>query len=177
MRNQYSELGLALLLAGAGLILTSYLLLHSMPIIALGISLVILGATSLVLGKTRPKIPPEVSSLLMETGLENIGSLLEKLGLKSKGVYLPSSLTGGKPRAVIPLHSNPQFPKITEPLAQRLIVSCGRDPEDMGIMVTTAGSNIINMLETKPGPSSEEMAGALYYHSGRNPGCCYRGQS
>jgi len=161
MRNQYSELGLALLLAGAGLIPTSYLLLHSIPIIALGISLVILGATALVLGKTRPKVPPEVSSLLMETGLENIGSLLEELGLKSKGVYLPSSLTGGKPRAVIPLHSNPQFPKITEPLAQRLIVSCGRDPEDMGIMVTTAGSNIINMLETKPGPSSEEMAGAL----------------
>lgn len=161
MRNQYSQLGLGLLLAGAALIPTSCLLLRSTPITALGISLVILGATCLVLGKTRPKIPPEVSSLLMETSLENLSSLLEELGLKSKGVYLPSSLTGGKPRAIIPLHNNPRFPEINEPLAQRLIVSCGRDPEDVGIMVTTPGSNIVNMLETKPGASSDEIAAAL----------------
>lgn len=129
----------------------TYLLLHSIPIIALGISLVILGAVCLVLGKTRPKIPLELSSLLVQTGVENLNSLLEELGLKSKGVYLPSSLTGGKPRVIIPLHSSPQFPQISEPLTQRLIVSYRRELEDIGIMVTTAGSNIINMLETKPG--------------------------
>jgi len=31
----------------------------------------------------------------METGLENLNSLLEELGLKSRGMYLPSSITGG----------------------------------------------------------------------------------
>lgn len=102
MRNRYSELGLGLLLAGAGLIPTSYLLLHSIPIIALGISLVILGAVCLVLGKTRPKIPPELSSLLMETGVENLNSLLEELGLKSKGIYLPSSLTEESHESLFP---------------------------------------------------------------------------
>lgn len=121
----------------------------------------ILGAVCLALGKSRPKISPEVSSLLMETGLENLNSLLEELGLKSRGMYLPSSITGGKPRAVIPLRSNPQFPEISQPLARRLIVSYGQGPEDIGIMVTTPGSNIINMLEMKPGPSSDEMATAL----------------
>ena len=53
MKNRYSQLGLALLLAGLGLMPTAYLLLRSIPIIALGISLVVLGATSLVLGRTR----------------------------------------------------------------------------------------------------------------------------
>jgi len=95
MRNQYRELGLGLFLAVIGLIPTAYLLLHSIPLIALGISLVILGAVCLALGRSRPKISPEVSSLLMETGLENLNSLLEELGLKSRGMYLPSSITGG----------------------------------------------------------------------------------
>lgn len=161
MRNQYNGLGLGLLLAGIGFTPTAYLLLHSIPLIALGISLVVLGAICLALGKSRPMISPEVSKLLMETGMENLNSLLEELCLKSKGMYLPSSMTGGKPRAIIPLHSNPRFPEINEPLGQRLIVSCGQAPEDIGIMVTTPGSNIVNMLEMKPGLSSDEISAAL----------------
>ncbi|MEA3253661.1 MAG: hypothetical protein U9Q17_01790 [Chloroflexota bacterium] len=161
VRNRYSQLGLGLLLAGLGLIPTAYSLLRSVPLIALGLSLLILGATCLVLGKTRPRISPEVSNLLMETSLENLGALLEELGLKSKGIYLPSVLAGGKPRAVIPLRSNPHPPDISHPLPNRLIVSCGLDPDDMGIMVTTPGSEIISMLQSKPGPSPDEIASAL----------------
>ncbi len=161
MRNRYSQLGLGLLLAGLGLIPTAYSLLRSVPLIALGLSLLILGATCLVLGKTRPRISPEVSNLLMETSLENLGALLEELGLKSKGIYLPSSLTGGKPRAVIPLRSNPPPPNLSPPRPHRLFVSCGLDPDDMGILVTTPGSEIISMLQGKPGPSPDEIASAL----------------
>ena len=161
MRNLYSQLGWGLLLAGAALIPTSHLLLRSVPITALGISSVILGAICLVLSRTLPKIPPEVSRLLMETGLENLSSLLEELGIKSKGIYLPSWLTAGKPRAVIPLHSNPKLPQISVALPQRLIVPYGRNPEDVGILVTTTGSNIIDMLEIKPGPNNDEIAAAL----------------
>ncbi|MCK4222004.1 MAG: hypothetical protein KAX25_03960 [Dehalococcoidia bacterium] len=161
MKNRYSELGLGLLLAGTCLSPTAYLLLRSIPLIALGIALVILGAICLALGRTRPRIPPELSSLLMETGLENLNSLLEELGLKAKGIYLPSSLTGGKPRAIIPLHSNPHYPDMRQPVEQRLIVSCGPDPDDVGIMVTTPGSSVVCTLETKPGPSSDEVAAAL----------------
>jgi len=161
MRNQYNELGIGLLLAGTGLVPTAYLLLHSIPLIALGISLVVLGAICLALGRSRPTISPEVSKLLMETGMENLNSLLEELCLKSKGMYLPSSITGGKPRAIIPLHSNPRFPEVNEPLGQRLIVSCGQSPEDIGIMVTTPGSNIVNMLEMLGSPVASVVASLL----------------
>lgn len=116
MNRQYRYLGLGLLAVGLGLVPTAFLLLNSIPIIALGIAVIILGAVCLALARTRPKISPEVSSLLMKTGVENIGSLLEELGLKSRGMYLPSSLAGGKPRAIIPLHNNPHFPEINVPL-------------------------------------------------------------
>jgi len=49
------------------------------------------------------------SALLLQSGTENISALVEELGLKSKAVYLPSSITGGKPQALIPLHSNPPY--------------------------------------------------------------------
>ena len=161
MKNRYIELGWGLLIAGMGLAPVAYLLLRSVPLISLGMAMVVSGAVCLVLGRTMPKISPEVGMLLMNTGLENLSSLLEELGLKSKGMYLPSHLTGGKPRAIIPLYSNPRFPVVSEPLAERLIVSCGNDPEDMGILVTTAGSNVMGMLEMEVGTSSDELAAAL----------------
>ena len=161
INNRYSLLGWGLLLAGAGILPTSYLLLQSIPIIALGISLIIIGIICLTLGKTRPKISPELSNLLMNTGVENLSSLLEELGLKARAMYLPSSLCEGKPKAIIPLHHNPHYPIIRKPLQQRLIVSFGEDPEDIGIMVTTTGSNILDTLGKKPGASTEEIDTAL----------------
>ena len=161
MRNRYIQLGWGLLLTGAALTPTSHLLLRSIPITALGFSLVIIGAICLVLGRTIPKIPPEVSKLLMETGLENLGSLLEELGIRSKGIYLPSSLAAGKPRAIIPLYSKLDLPEIRGALPQRLIEPWGRSTEDVGILVTTTGSNIMEMLEVKPRPNGEEIAAAL----------------
>ncbi len=161
INTRYSLLGWGLLLAGIGVLPTAYWLLHSIPIIALGISLITVGIICLTLGETRPKISPELSNLLMDTGVENLGSLLEELGLKARGMYLPSSLCGGKPKAIIPLHHNPHYPNIRKPLLQRLVVSFGEDPEDIGILVTTTGSNILDTLEKKPGASPEEIATAL----------------
>jgi hypothetical protein len=46
-------------------------------------------------------------------------------------------------------------------MPKRLIVQYGPNPEDIGLLVTTVGSNIINMLESKPGASSEEISAAL----------------
>ena len=76
-------------------------------------------------------------------------------------MYLPSSLTSGQPQALIPLHPNPHFPQLKQAVPKRLIVQYGSSPEDIGLLVTTVGSNIINMLESKPGSSSEEIATAL----------------
>jgi hypothetical protein len=161
VNTRYNLLGWGLLLAGTGILPTSYFLLHSIPIIALGISLITVGIICLTLGKSRPKISPELSSLLMDTGVENLGSLLEELGLKARAMYLPSSLCGGKPKAIIPLHHNPHYPDIKKPLQQRLLVSFGENPEDIGILVTTVGSNIVGTLEKKPEAYPEEIATAL----------------
>jgi len=46
-------------------------------------------------------------------------------------------------------------------MPKRLIVQYGSSPEDIGLLVTTVGSTTINMLEAKPGSSSEEIAAAL----------------
>lgn len=156
--TRYGWLGLGLLPAGIVILTTSYLLLHSIPITALGISVIIMGIICLVLGKSRPIISAELSKLLMDTVVENIDSLLEELDLKARALYLPSSLCDGRPKAILPLHCEPY---ITKPLPQRLIVSIGEDAEDIGVLISTIGSNILTMLDKKPGASIEEIATAI----------------
>jgi len=160
-RNVYTSLGLGLVGAGVGLTPVFYLLLRSVPLTALGISMLILGAVCFALGRACPRIPPEASALLLETGLENMAALVEELGLRSKAIYLPSVLTNGRPQALIPLHSNPSLPEINKALPQRLIVKYGPNPEDIGLLVTTPGSATPGMLEAKPGATSSEMEAAL----------------
>lgn len=160
-RNSYTLLGLGLIVAGVGLIPVSHLLLQSVPITALGMSLVILGAVCFVLGRTRPRLSPEVSAILLETGLENIGMILEELGLKTKAIYIPSSLCGGQPRALLPLHDNPSFPQVRQSLPRRLIVKYGAQPEDIGLLISTPGSTAVGMLQSKPGADLGEIEIAL----------------
>ncbi|MEA2085430.1 MAG: hypothetical protein U9O84_00040 [Chloroflexota bacterium] len=130
-------------------------------LVALGIAMVVLALIFLVLGRTIPRLPPEASALLLETGIDNIASIVEELGITSKGVYLPSSLTGGKPRALIPLHSNPSLPSVESTLPQRLIVRYGAGPDDVGLLLSTAGTAAVGMLESRPGPTSAGLEAAL----------------
>ena len=125
-KNSYTMLGLGLALAGFMLSSASLIILRSTPLTALGFSTIILGATSCALG--RSQTPPRASELLQESGAENIAALIEELGLTSKAVYLPSSLTGGKPKALIPLHTNPHPPKPQSLLPKRFIVKYGPNP-------------------------------------------------
>jgi len=128
---------------------------------ALGVSVVILGTVCFVLGGTRTKLSPEVSAILLETGLENIGVILEELGLRTKAIYLPPSLSGGRPQALLPLHGNPSLPRIRERLPRRLIVKYGAEPEDMGLLISTLGSSVVGMLDSKPGAELAEIEVAL----------------
>ncbi|MFC2067074.1 hypothetical protein ACFLUO_08550 [Chloroflexota bacterium] len=124
--------------------------------------MLILSFILLALGKTIPKLPPEVCSLLLETGIDNIAAMIEELGIRTKAVYLPSSLlTGGRPQALIPLRSNPSLPPITKALPQRLIVKYGTNPGDIGLLLSTIGSTAASMLESRPGPTSIELESAL----------------
>lgn len=140
--STFTLLGAILLLVGVVLSFTSYFILDFTPLTALGLSTIVLAAVSLALGRGQPKIPADVSSLLLESGLENTAALIEELGLGSKAVYLPPSFTSGKPRALIPV-SPGELPKIQQQLPNRLIVRYGKEPGEMGILVSTLGSAVV----------------------------------
>jgi len=158
-KNPHTVLGLGLTLAGFMLSSASYLIMRSVPLTALGFSTVILGVTSLALGKGQPS--SEASGLLQEPGSENIAKLIEELGLTSKAVYLPSSLTGGKTQALIPLHANPHPPKPQSLLPKRFIVKYGPNPEDIGLLITTPGSTIASKSTSKPTPAPADLEATL----------------
>ena len=160
-KNLYTWAGLGLLIAGCLVSLSAYFIFLLTWLTALGISMLILAVILLVLGRTIPKLSPEVSGLLLETGIDNIAALIEELGIRAKAIYLPSSLTSGRPQALIPLHSNPSPSLITKALPQRLIVQYGASPDDIGLLVTTTGTTAVGMLESRPGPTSAELESSL----------------
>ncbi|MBI2860190.1 MAG: hypothetical protein HYX91_01630 [Chloroflexi bacterium] len=161
-RNAYTWTGLSLLVTGGVTATSAFFLFHIVWVTAFGLSMVILGAIMLALGRTIPRLPPEVCSLLLETGIDNIAALVEELGIRTKAIYLPSSLTaGGRPQALIPLQAHPTPPSIKQALPQRLIVRYGDSPDDIGLMLSTVGSTAIGMLEAAPGPALPELETAL----------------
>ncbi|MFA4835953.1 MAG: hypothetical protein WC749_07800, partial [Dehalococcoidia bacterium] len=87
----------------------------------------------------------------------------EELGLKSKAIYLPSAMRDGHPQALIPLVDGRDIHQVKGKIPGRLIVRYGADPEDMAIAVATPGSINMDMLETKPGPTSGEIEAAATY--------------
>ncbi len=157
-RNLYTWTGLSLLISGAAIFLTAYFILNQTWLSALGISLLILSFILLALARTIPRLSPEMCNLFLTTGIANTASILEELGIKTKAIYLPSSLTSDLPKALIPLHSNPALPQITRTIPQRLIVRYGSAPDDIGLLVSTIGSTAIGMLETKPTLTELESA-------------------
>ena len=160
--NSFKMLGLGLALSGVLLSCVSYFVLGSIPLTALGVSTLILASVSFAIGSGQPKIPPEASAVLLQSGAENISAIVEELGLKSKAVYLPSSMASGKSQALIPLHCNPyalQLEKIVFP--KRLIVKHGSNPEDVGLLVTTPGSAVSGLVTPKPNATEGDLESAL----------------
>ena len=160
-KNPYTWAGLSLLIAGSLVSLSAYFILLLTWLTALGICMLILSFILLTLGRTIPKLPPEVCGLLLETGIDNMSTIVEELGIRTKAVYLPSSLNSGRPRALIPLHSNSSLPPLTKALPHRLIIRYGPSPDDIGLLLSTIGSTAVGMLESRPGPTSTELESAL----------------
>jgi hypothetical protein len=125
-------------------------------------STVIIGIICFALANTRPYISPEASQVLLKTGMENTAALLEELGLRTKAVYLPSTMRDGHQQALIPL-ADKDIERIRGKIPGRLIVRYGTSPEAMAIAVTTAGSVSTGLLENKPGPTSGEIQSAVTY--------------
>jgi hypothetical protein len=161
--NPYRMLGLALCAAGAIFAPISYFILDSVPLAAVGLSAIIIGFTCIALANTRPPISPEACQLMLRTGMENTAALIEELGLRNRAIYLPSKARGGRPQALIPLAEDRQIQWVKENIPGRLIVRYGRDADDMAIAVTTPGSINIDMLDTKPGPTADEIQAAATY--------------
>ncbi len=161
--NTYRTLGLGLSLAGTIFAPVSYFIIGSTPFAAIGISAIIIGFTCIALANTRPAISPEACQLILKTGMENTGALLEELGLRSKAIYLPSSMRDGHPQALIPLVDGKDIETVRGKIPGRLIVRYGVNPDDMAIAVTTPGSINIDMLESKPEPTSDGIEAAVTY--------------
>ena len=160
-KNPYTWAGFSLLVVGGPVFLLSSFILSLTWLTALGISMFILSFILLALGRSVPKLAPEVSALFLETGIDNIATIVEELGITAKAIYLPSSLTSGRPQALIPLHTNASLPRITKSLPQRFIVSYGANPDDIGLLLSTTGTVAVGMLESRPGPASDELESAL----------------
>jgi hypothetical protein len=160
-RNPYIWSGLGLLIAGGLIAVSAYFVFGLVWLTATGICMLILSFILIAMGKAIPKLPPEVCSMLLETGIDNMATLIEELGIKTKAIYLPSSLASDRPRAFIPLNSNGSQPKITRALPQRLIARYGSSPEDIGLLMSTIGSTAAGLLEFKPGASADELETAL----------------
>ncbi len=162
MQNSvYVRIGAALLLAGGLAAPVFYVVAQSVPLTALALAAVMLGATSLLLGRSLPRIPPQVAEVLLHTGLENVARLLEEIGLDAKAIYLPSRLGGGKPRAMIPLDGENPRPAALRPVQDRLIVDFGPRPEDVGILVATPGTAIADISPASPAGTSAELEASL----------------
>lgn len=156
-------MGFGFCLAGTIFSPLSYFILGSVPLTAVGISIIVVGFVCIALANTRPYISPEACELMLKTGMENTAALLEELGIRSKAVYLPSTMRDGHPQALVPLVEDREIQLVKAKIPGRLIVRYGLNPDDMAIAVTTPGSINIDMLETKPGPTSDEIEAAASY--------------
>lgn len=158
--NPYYRLGLVLSISGGALAPFFYFILSSVPLAALALSAVMLGLVSAMLGGTRPTISPEACQMMLRTGVDNIASLIEELGLESKAVYMPSTAPEGRPRALIPLSSS-SVPEKGQVIPDRLVARYGKNMEDMCLVVTTPGAISLDGVTLSQGGGAEQIEGAL----------------
>ncbi len=159
--RRYGPLGVSLIVSGASILGASLLLLGSEAGASTGIALVVLGGVLVVLEDSRPRVSPELSLLLMRAGYDNLARLLEELGLRARAVYLPSSLCHGTPRALIPLDVPGESLGRIGPVEERLVTRFGNGRGDVGLLVSTPGSDVLRLLPEPVGPSVDELSAAM----------------
>ena len=160
-QSAYASIGLALLVGGVVAAPIFYFVAGSVPLTALALSAVLLGTIAFFLDRSLPPVPARAAHLLLEAGLANLSGLLEETGVSAPAVYLPSILTEGQPRALIPLSSHGQRPNVSQINSQRLIVEFGPHPDDVGLLVSTPGGGALSLLDERVGSTSAELESAL----------------
>ncbi len=159
--KRYGPLGVSLIVSGASILAASLLLLRSEAGASTGIALLVLGGVLVVLEDSRPGVSPELALLLMRAGYDNLARLLEELGLRARAAYLPSSLCNGTPRALIPLDVPVESLGRIGPVEERLVTRFGNGCGDIGLLVSTPGSDVLRLLPEPIGPSMDELSAAL----------------
>ena len=139
-------MGIGLIIVGTIFALVSWQLLNHVPMVALSTGTIVLGIVSIGLGNTIPKLSPEASLIFLEAGMDNITSIIEELGLKSKAIYLPSRMTDGLPKALIPLFSDKTPSTDLPKLENRFLVLLDKKTNNYGILIVTPGSATVKAL-------------------------------
>jgi hypothetical protein len=160
-QSVYAHIAWGLLLVGVLAAPVFFFVANSVPLTALALSAVLLGTIALFLDRSLPHVPPRAAQLLLESGLANLSGLVEETGVGAPAVYLPSTLTEGQPRALIPLSSHDQRPTVSHINSQRLIVEFGPHPDDVGLLVNTPGGGALSFLDEGIGSTSAELESAL----------------
>jgi hypothetical protein len=160
-QSAYANIGLGLLLGGVLAAPVFFFIANSVPLTALALSAVLLGTIAIFLDRSLPQIPTRAAQLLLESGLVNLSRLFEETGVSSMAIYLPSILTEGQPRALIPLSSHGQRATVSQINSQRLIVEFGPHPDDVGLLVSTPGGGALSLLDEAIGSTSAELESAL----------------
>ncbi|BDR92725.1 hypothetical protein [Vulcanisaeta souniana] len=128
-----SDLGISLIILGAGLLVIGYLILDSTPVFVLGIAVVIMGLLAAWGEGSLERTQLE----LARSGWTNTSALLESIGTASRAIYLPSSATeAGTSMALVPL-VRPEPPSIKLP--RGFAIRYGREGES-GLLLYTPGS-------------------------------------
>jgi len=155
--------GLILFVAGGTFAPISYFVIGSGPVTVLGLLVAMLGFTCIALASARLPVSPEAYELMLRAEMQNTAALLEELDFENSAVYLPSAMTGGSAKALMRLAAGKGILEPKAKVPARLVVRHGRDPGDMAISVTTAGSMAVDLLETKPGLASSEIEAPRIY--------------
>ncbi|MCH8185658.1 MAG: hypothetical protein IH862_06105 [Chloroflexi bacterium] len=124
-RQRYRLLGIALIAGGAAVGTRAWFVLDYKPVVALGISALILGAVSIALARSLSRLSGHASLLMLRAGPDHVSALVEELSLREKALYLPTSLTQGRACVPICLHTNSSRPVLSKELDRRRIVSYG----------------------------------------------------
>ena len=156
-KKRYTELGSVLMVAGGGVLGASLMLLRSYAGASTGIALLVVGLVIAVLGLSAKTMSPELSELLARTGYENLARLLEELGLRTRAVYLPSAMCGGRVRALIPVSADGDVGSIRHRIEDRLIVEYGEEPDQIGLLVATPGSVAVESMSLGPGVTIDDL--------------------
>ncbi|WP_069807925.1 hypothetical protein [Vulcanisaeta thermophila] len=147
------DLGISLLILGAGVTAIGYLILNSIPVFIMGISILIMG----ILATWGEDSLGGVNQELMSTAWENVAALIESVGIVNKAVYLPSSLTqDSRAYALI----TPAQPTGLTNIPTGLIVKYGPSPNEVGILVRTMGTRAVELCR-ESGAISTDLESSL----------------